>query len=504
VTTGALPAPVRRYLRRPLWWAALALVLAAVGLATDAEAASRERASRRRALTVGGSVSERYRRGTQVPVVYDNPVTGQRVEVTARVFDQDLVPGPGRPVTLLVDPDDPEHVSVAGDPYPTTANLGWYLPPVGLGLTAWAVRRWSIGRAGRVAEAPAPSFAMTGALGPAPRGGRHVRLDVYPLDATPGAAALCGVRVLTTGGAPLGPPFPVEVKGGPRPLGRVAARFGDGLLWPAGRAGLTAPGARPPDAVPRAAASAASVAVLGPPLPWWRTVPLELVALVAALVLLVLVTAATLANAGRARAIERDGVPVLARVEGHDDTAGVVLVAYRLPGDESERRGTAAVDFPSSHPVGRVFPARVDPARPATLRLLLEPYEAREPILWSLVPVVVAAGALARRRAEWRAVRRVASTGAWRAVDGRVLAVGPRHTAVGLALPGEPDPRCVVHLVADDAGPLAAAPVVALQAAGRTEPGEWVALRCGERPLAVVGPATGLPGPRRFRRPAGT
>lgn len=505
MTTGALPAPVRRYLRRPLWWAGLALVVAAAGVATDVEAASRERASRRRAVAVEGSVSDRYRAGADVPVVYDNPVTGQRLEVTARVFDLRLVPEAGAPVSLLVDPGAPGHVAVAGDRYPMTANLWWYAPPLALPLVAWASRRWSVGRTRRLSDAPGPTFAMTAALGPGPRSGRHVRLDVYPLDAATGAAPVCAVRVLSTGGAPLGPPFPVEVKGGPRPLGRVAVRHRERLLWPAGRSALSASLPRPPDPAPPPVTVAPTTAPAGPALPWWRTASLELVALVATLAVFVVVALVTLAGAQRARTIERDGVPVLARVVDNDDTAGVVLVAYRLPGEETERQGTAAADFPSDHPLGRLLPAKVDPRRPATLRLLLEPYEAREPILWSLVPVVAASGVVARRWAQWRAVRRVAQAGPWQAVEGRVVGGATRHTAVALARPGEPHPRCVVNVVSDDAMPGAGGRPVALEAAGVTEPGEWVAVRWRpDRPLAVVGPATGLVRPRRIGPAAAT
>jgi hypothetical protein len=494
VTTGALPAPVRRYVRRPLWWGALALAAAGVGLVTDVEAAGRERASRRGALAVAGSVSERYRGGPDVPVTYENPVTGQHLEVTVRVFDRHLLAGSGRPVALLVDPDDPDHVAVAGDRYPTAMDFWWYAPPVAVPLVAAAARSLSVRRTGGMVDAAATTFAMTAALGAASRSGRRCRLDVYPLDAPAGAPPMCAVRVLTTGGAPLGPPFPVEVKGGPRPMGRIVARRGDRLLWPAGRAALSASAPRPADpvALPPPAV-AVPVAATGEPLAWWRSVPLELLALGASVVLSGLVTLVTLTNAGPARAVEREGEPVLARIVARDDAAGVVRVAYRLSGEEVERQGTAAVDFPTRHPVGRLFPARVDPRDPATVRLLKERYEAREPILWSLVPVAVAVAVLARRRLEWSAVRRTASSRPWRTVDGRVLQQGPRHASVGLSPRGDAFVRCVVRVVADDARPLATAPVVVLDAAGELEPGEWVAVRSGDRPLAVVGPATALP-----------
>ncbi|MCA1683982.1 MAG: hypothetical protein LC708_02490, partial [Actinobacteria bacterium] len=507
VTGGALPAPVRRHLRRPLWWAGVALLAACAGLAVDVEAASRERSLRRRALAVEGTVSERYRRGPDVPVAYDNPVTGEHLDVTVRVWDDGLWPEPGAPVALRVDPGDPEHVFVAGDRYPTAANLWWYLPPVALPLLAWAGRRWSLGRARRLVDTPEPSFAMTGAIGPAAGGGRRCHLDVYPLDAAPGAPPLCSVPVLTTGGAPLGPPFPVEVKGGPRPLGRVAARHRDRLLWPGGRATLTASTPRPADPPARTAVWPAPAAEVtapgGPSTPFRRAARSELLVLASTLAVVALVAMVTLTNARRARAVERHGVPVLARVVGHDDTDGVVLVVYRLPGEETERRGTAAVDFPSDHPVDRLLPARVDPRRPTTLRVLLEPYEAREPILWSLVPAAVAVGGVVRRRAAWRRIRAVAGAGPWYPVEGRVLAPTPAQAAVGLSRPGEPGLRCVVAVPAEDAAGLTFSPVVSLEAAGVLEPGQDVAVRAGDRLLAVTGPATGVPRRRRFRPGAG-
>jgi len=459
-------------------------------------------------VAVEGSVSERYRRGPDVPLVYDNPVTGQRLEVTARVWDEDLWPGPGAAVALRVDPGDPEHVFVAGDSYPTAANLWWYLPPVALPLLAWGGRRWSLRRARRLLDAPEPSFAMTGAIGPAAAGGRRCHLDVYPLDAAPGAAPLCSVPVLTTGGAPLGPTFPVEVKGGPRPLGRLVARHGDGLLWPGGRASLTAstprPAAPPSSADPRPIATVAAAAPVGPRSPFRRAARSELLVLACTLAVVALVAMVTLTNARQARSVERDGVPVLARVVAQNDADGVVLVAYRLAGEERDRRGTAAVDFPSDHPVDRLYPARVDPRRQATLRLLLEPYEAREPILWSLVPAVVAAAVVARRRMAWRRMRAVAGVGPWSPVDARVLPPTPGQAVVGLSRPGDPGPRCVVAVSTEDAARLSYAPVVSLEAAGVLEPGEDVAVRAGSRLLAVAGPATGVPRRRwRFRPAAG-
>jgi hypothetical protein len=172
----------------------------------------------------------------ETKVRYRHPVTEQDVVAPLWVWHERYRAEPGDEVRVIVQNDDPLSVQVEGDRFPVTENLVVYgLWVIGASIP-FVARRFSMWRTERLAASAEPTFAMTGALVPSTPFAR-CHLQLFALDAPPAAEPLCSVRVLTTGHAPLlRRTFPVEVKGRPRPLGRVVAQTGGVVLWPAGRA----------------------------------------------------------------------------------------------------------------------------------------------------------------------------------------------------------------------------------------------------------------------------
>jgi hypothetical protein len=493
VNRDGRPPSVRRYLRRPLWWTGFALVLVGALTALVLADARRGDAALARGPRAEGTVGDAYRGGSEVPVSYDNPVTGERVRTTTYVWDASLFPDGGQRVPLEVHPDDPDTVRIAGDRFPLTANLPADAALVAVPLIAWAVRRWSLGRTEGLVAAPAPSFAMLAAVAPSGRFGRRLQLHLYPLDAAAGAPSLCAVPLLDTAGAPIGgPAFTVEVKGSPRPRGRVVARAGEAVLWPSGRGLMAGSLPRPPEVgepVPLPPARTVPLPIV-PELAWRHAAGAHLVALAGLLALLVAVTVATTANSRRAERIERHGARVVAQVTGVDDDAGVLLVSYRLRGDERDRTGRASVDFPTEYDVGRRYPARVDPRLPTQLRLAKEPYDAVEPVAWASAPVLVAAALTLRHRRWWRRSHRLAAEGPWHRAVAWSLPSENVRDVVALGPPGARQARCTLRVARAEGRPwMSPAQPGPVQVAGDPRPGELVAVWQGDRLLAVVGPA---------------
>ncbi|MGH9178045.1 MAG: hypothetical protein ACRD0N_05770, partial [Acidimicrobiales bacterium] len=231
------PPAVTRFRNSTLWLPVA--VLAGVGWAfviEDLPASRPARLDPAEEVALDGRVLGRAP-GDSVEVGYFHPTTEQEVEAEVHVWDGDLVPERGGTLRLIVRRDDPLSAAAAGDAMPLTANLGGYAILVAGACLPAAMRRFFVWRTERLAGAEAPSFAMAATLTPHRRRFR-CDLHLYPLDAAEQAPPVCTVAVLTTGQARIGSQvFPVEVKGSPRPLGRVVARSGAAILWPAGRAG---------------------------------------------------------------------------------------------------------------------------------------------------------------------------------------------------------------------------------------------------------------------------
>jgi hypothetical protein len=385
-------------------------------------------------------------------------------------------------------------------------------------LAALALRWWSVHRTARLVRSPETTFAMIGAVAPARRLHRRPMLHLYPLDAAAGAPPLCAVPLLTTAGCPVaGPAFPVQVKGVPRPLGRIVARIGDGddVLWPTARAGLSGSWRRPariadpmaPVPVDRAALPDGVVAgrlrirsstlvALGP----------YALILGAAVAFGLLVTGVTLVSAADARRADEGRVDGVGEVVDRKGDSGVEV---RFTFEGEEHTATAQVLLPSDYTVGRRYPVRIDPDHPTDVRMSRETYDRVEPIVAGWLPAVVAAVVFAVVATTWLRSRAAVRRGPWARVcvwpgTGESLLVGdgpPGHVARSGYVRGAIAARAAVASLRglwQDGGLLslaAAGGVVAADVvvAGRPEPGGVVALVEPDGGVLLVGCRLSVP-----------
>lgn len=442
------PAAVRRYLSGSLWrLGALSALFLLMSLGEWQVARDEDRA-----LDGGyhltGTVAEDYSGGRTIPVTYDNPLIGETsAKATRYTADK---PEAGDEVALDVHRDNPKLVQLEGDRY-RPPPLSAVTVLVVLPLFAFALRLLSVRRTSRLTSAPGPAFLMFGTL-TLSRLRRGAMLHLFPVDAEPGTAPLCTVRLLTAAGFPLGgPAFRVEVKGSPRAFGRIVARVDERILWPRGRV-LARPAkvrlpadviqppelqqVDPPDAIQLRSGTWVSL---------WQLAGCGLAIGVAALV-----TVITLSHAADARQLERDGLRVIAEItDNHADSS--LEVAYRRPDDERRVVTRAPVDFPDEWDVGDRYPAVVDPTNPERLRLLAEPYIAFDPILGAGAAAAAVVGWLLWRLG-WRcAARKAAVSGPWYEMDAWIIDHFPladfhRTERIALAAPGNATPSCRVRL----------------------------------------------------------
>lgn len=466
-------------------------------LLTDLATARHEDERIARSLHVDGVVEPGYRGGREIPVTYDNEVTGQRITATAYPVTL-TVPEPraGLPVALDVSRDNPGVVFLARDRRTWWSNLaayGW-LPLLPLAVVLLRLLR--LRRVEWLLRNPGPTFAMLGSLHPPRRFAKRCDLGLHALDARPGAKPLCSLPVVTTGGAPVGEfGFRVEVKGSPRPGGTVVARAGEEVLWPAGPAYLRARGGRPDrivDREPEDPGLSRSPSLWHREIPrvsWARTAAWPLLTLAGLAVLLAVTTLVTWSNRDDVERIDREGIEVLATLRDVNGSSSSVRLSYRLPGTDRDRLANVEVDRPEAFHVGWRYPLRVDREHPEDVHLLARPYDAAAPIGFVAVLAGIAAIVVGRRVAWWLAIFRVGRRGPWRAVDAWHLASREGDRVVALAMPGGRQVRCTVRLPERQATAALAVDrgwPVRIEAAGRLEPGEPVALRAGGRRLTVA------------------
>ena len=438
-------------------------------------------------MRVVGVVGREYKGGAEVPVTYFNPVTDQRLTVDTYVWHVDL-PRAGSLVNLEVDRDDPGNVVLEGDRFTVAENLPFSVIWPLLPLTAGALRRWGLARSRRVLEGTT-SFVMLGALTSPWRLGRYCHLQLYALDAPPGAAPVCTVPVLLTHGFPIpSGAFEVDVKGIPRPTGRVVARAGDRVFWPAGRALTTSTAPRPVEITPAEPVALREVdrpEVARARFPW-PALTREAIACGGAAVLAFVVAGVTFEGARDARSQVTASVPTIGKVVEADADEYHVVVEFRDPTSGEVRRDNAPADWPDDHPVGRRYPILVGPSG---VRLAREPYDAEEPIAWAATPLVMTSLLLLRRALLVRANLRTLDSGpffdaaAWRLGDGE------GRTRVGLGVPGQAL-RATTMLATDEVG-LGRYVVVA----GDATPGAPTALVIEGRAVVPLGPCTAPPKP---------
>jgi hypothetical protein len=228
-------------LRRPLLWAVAALGLAlwlAFVEARDARATEREFDD---GLRVTARPDADWDGGRELSLTYVHP-SGQVVKADTTVQQAGAVPTPGEPVEVVVSTVDPTSVRVVGDrPEPSRPAL--YLLLAAPPLLLWAMRRWSWHRSLQLVEGDTTAYQMRAVASSPGWWSWRWRLHLFALDAGSDSLPVCTVPLIARPAA-LGERM-AEVKGTPRPWGRVVAReqADQEVLWPSGR-GLRAHGWR--------------------------------------------------------------------------------------------------------------------------------------------------------------------------------------------------------------------------------------------------------------------
>jgi hypothetical protein len=327
-----------------MWWTFALLALATVLVVADVVAARDDRRTFESGQQVTGDVAADWDGSRDIPLSYRDPSTGAVVRTSTYLWDVSLRPaGPGE-VAIEVSATDPMRVVIAGDRFPATANLTSYLPWVLAPAVVWLLRSWTLWRTRRLMAADGPSFAMSGRAVPPRWWGRRWRLRLYALDGDVTGSPVCAVPLVANASADMRP-FVVEVKGTPRPYGRVVARDADGgdVLWPSGRA-LRASGRDPKPDV--AAVSTATR---------WLTIA------GAACVVIGMVVSGSQVHPEDVQARAELVDAVVERVAAQPDGGSVVTVRFDWRG--ADRRGD--VDLPNAPAVGDLITAYVDPDDPA-------------------------------------------------------------------------------------------------------------------------------------------
>ena len=439
--TAGRPRPVVRHLCRPLWWVAVSFSVTAVLLVLTVRDAEHLREGRNRWPRVVASVPVSYSNGRhEVPISYRHPVTGQIVGTKVVVVRRSLLPEPGGTLRIAVDPGNPDAIVIPGDGDEVPSAVFGVLIINGVVIAAGLARWLAVRRIERLIGSGQPSFAMIGSLERSRTDTRRVVLSLFPLDAAPGTAAVCACTVLTTAQLPIGPGFPVEVRGRPVPGGALVAHAGAGVLWPLRRPIGRGAAGRPTEVAtferPLVPADDAGVVGRRPSLIEVLG-GLRLAIGAAAAVVLVVVPVVVTANGNAARRVASRGTVVLAEVVDTTGSGGV-RVRYGSPGQPRDRKALAAGD----RKLHRIYPAHVIPSDPNDLRLDADPYSNAQPYGWAGATVAGAALLIVSRIAWWREANRLVPQGPWYAIEhARDEGAGE----VGLVIAGEPTPLAFYH-----------------------------------------------------------
>ena len=284
----------------------------------------------------------------------------------------------GDEIVVAYDADDPYRVEPRD--HHVRRDLAPWILAGGIVVIAGslAAMQWSARRQRSLAADESTAFSMLGTI-------HHSklsivpRLSLYALDSVAGERPVCTVRLADIRvDGPGDSCFPVDVKGIPRPTGLVVARVGETVLWPRGRALVGARHQRPARVAAPEIREAQNVRKF---LTW--------LAVCGACGLLVTATVALVSTRG-ARVTERwiaDGKRAVATIVSRNERSVNVDVVV----DDSTRPAVlmaAPVDYPDDYDPGQKYPAvvRADGGR---VRLLAEPYDAVEPILWAAIPTAV-------------------------------------------------------------------------------------------------------------------
>jgi hypothetical protein len=292
----------------------------------------------------------------------------------------------GDEIAIVYDVADPYHVA-SRDHHPRRDLTALIVLGGALALAAsFAAAQWSAGRQRMLAADESTAFSMLAAI-------HHSKLSIVPrvslyaLDSAAGERPVCTLRLADIRvDGPADACFPVEVKGMPRPTGLVVVRADDTVLWPRGRALMAARHARPARVKPAEIRSARNVRQY---LTWLA---------VCGVCGLAVTATVTFVSTRGARITEKwaaEGRRAVATIVSRNDRSVDVDVVV----DGSTRPAVlmaAPVDYPDDYDPGQKYPAVVREGG-GRVRLLAEPYDALEPVLWAAIPTAVLLWWAARR-----------------------------------------------------------------------------------------------------------
>jgi hypothetical protein len=227
------PLAVRRWARRPLLWTAAALALAGWLVYLDRQGAADQDAQFSDGVRVTGVPAVDWDGGADLEVVYEHP-SGQVVRADTYVSHTELLGAPGEPVDLEVSDANPTDVRIVGDDNQPSNPLQYLFFAVPF-ILGWVARRRSLVRSERLAASEAVAYQMRAVASSPGFWSWRWRIHLYALDSVPTATPVCTAPLIEAP-AGLGDRI-VEVKGTPRPWGRVMVRDQETgqVLWPTGR-----------------------------------------------------------------------------------------------------------------------------------------------------------------------------------------------------------------------------------------------------------------------------
>jgi hypothetical protein len=327
----------------------------------------------------------------------------------------------GEIVEIAYDRDDPYYIEIAARRPPRDVTVLVVIGGAIAAAATLAASQWRAKRMRALIADESPAFRMLGVV--------HrswwssiPRLSLYALDASPGSRPVCtiamaDIRLRDDGWESLD----VDVKGLPRPAGCVVARRGATILFPRSRALLTArqmlpqarvapgPARTPPWSASPPLPSGVSAPAWPPPMvppppprstASGRDLRTRLLITGAAIALGVFVTIiVAVVSMAHGRATDRwiaTGRPAVATIADRDDGDYKVAVDVVLSRGAAAQQMMAPVDFPEEFEDGRAYPAVIS-ADDAHVRLLVEPYDRIEPILWAAIPTGILLWHLVRR-----------------------------------------------------------------------------------------------------------
>ena len=228
------PSPLLLWLRLPLWLGFATTLLALLLLLAVLKGAHDDRSTFDNGYHSTAFIDATWDGGRRIPITYLDPRSGARIRTSTYLWNDQLRPRNPGVVAVDISRANPKNVRIAGDRFPAGANWPEYLPWWALPFVVWRTRVRTMRKSEELIEAPTTTFRMTGLSSPPRRLERRWRLHLFALDARDMSSPICTIPLVER------PPegrLNLEVKGDPRPSGRVVARTLAGeVLWPSGKA----------------------------------------------------------------------------------------------------------------------------------------------------------------------------------------------------------------------------------------------------------------------------